>query len=387
MFNLFEPRDDFSYLLDNIGKDIQINNNSIRAVISSTNVNKENDDKYISTLEPINQGDSIFYDNQNWLIISEINGQRTVKYKGIMRKCNYTIKFNFQGNVKPFPSILETKLLDIESGQYMTLPVGKIIVTLQDNVDSRDIVLQQRFLIMGQAWKVVGIDKSENGLIILNCDKDLFSTNDDKVEEIADRWQWETVHNYVLTINNGDTATVNINDILTVNATVTDNGTTITNPDITYLSNDSNIVSVDNTGQAMGINLGTATITAQMTYNPDVKDTLQVTVQETPTEHNYSIVITGSATIKLNQTLSYTATFYDNGVEVTDQSGTWTIASPNPDGTTNIYATIQSQTGNSVSIKGTSNSSYVNKYFNLVCTLNSDSSITAVKQIQVKSLF
>lgn len=387
MFNLFEPIDDFSYLLDNIGKDIQINNNPVKAVISSTNINKNNDDKYISTLEPINQGDLILYNNLNWLIISEVNGQRIIKYKGIMRKCNFTIKFNFLGNIKPFPSILETKVLDIESGQYVTLPIGKIIVMLQDNVDTRDIILGQRFLIMGQAWKVMGIDKSKNGLITLNCEDDLFNANDDKVNEIADRWQYEITHTYILTITNSDTAAVNINDILIVNVTVTDNGVTMTNPDITYLSSDSNIVSVDNSGQAMGINLGTATITAQMTNNPSVNDTLQVTVQEAPVSHNYSIVINGLATIKLGQTQSYTATFYDNGVEVTDQSGTWSIASPNPDGTTNIYATINSQTGNSVSITATSNTSFTNKYFNLVCTLDSDNTITAIKQIQVKSLF
>jgi len=387
VFNLFEPIDDFSYLLDNIGKDIQINNNPVKAVISSTNINKNNDDKYISTLEPINQGDLILYNNLNWLIISEVNGQRIIKYKGIMRKCNFTIKFNFLGNIKPFPSILETKVLDIESGQYVTLPIGKIIVMLQDNVDTRDIILGQRFLIMGQAWKVMGIDKSKNGLITLNCEDDLFNANDDKVNEIADRWQYEITHTYILTITNSDTAAVNINDILIVNVTVTDNGVTMTNPDITYLSSDSNIVSVDNSGQAMGINLGTATITAQMTNNPSVNDTLQVTVQEAPVSHNYSIVINGLATIKLGQTQSYTATFYDNGVEVTDQSGTWSIASPNPDGTTNIYATINSQTGNSVSITATSNTSFTNKYFNLVCTLDSDNTITAIKQIQVKSLF
>ena len=216
---------------------------------------------------------------------------------------------------------------------------------------------------------------------------DSFIANDDKVNEIADRWQYEVTHTYILTINNGDTSAVNINDILTVTATVTDNGVTMTNPAVTYLSSDSNIVSVDNSGQTMGINLGTTIITAQMTNNPDVKDTLEITVQEAPTSHNYSITISGSATIKLNQTLSYTATFYDNGVEVTDQSGTWSIASTNPDGTTNVYATIVSQTGNSVSIKGTSSSSYVNKYLLLVCTLDSDNAITTNKQIQVKSLF
>jgi len=390
MVKLFDPDvSSFNFMLEQVGKDLTLNDTiPIRAILSSIPVNANNhDDKYISTLYPIKQGDMVDYLLSKWLVVSQVNGQRIVKYKGIMRKSNYSIKFNFLGNVKSFPAIISTKTLDIETGQYISLPVGKIIVEMQNNLDTRDIVLQQRFLIMNQPWKIVGIDKSVEGLIVLNCDYDSFIASDDKVNEIPNRWDYETTHNYVLTIVNGDNSAVNINDILTVTATVTDNGVEMTNPDITYLSSDSNIVSVDNSGQAMGINLGTATITARMTNNPDVKDTIEVTVQEAPTSHNYSIAITGSATIKLNQTLSYTATFYDNGVEATDQSGIWSIASPNPDGTTNVYATILSQTGNSVSIKGTSTSSYVNKYLSLVCTLNSDNSITANKQIQVKSLF
>ncbi|CDX03323.1 Ig domain protein, group 2 domain protein [Desulfitobacterium hafniense] len=385
MVKLLDPDTSaFRYMLDSVGQQLTINgDNQIIAILSSIPVNGNNhDDKYISTKDPIKQGDMVDFNLSKWLIISQINGQRIVKFKGLMRKCNYNIKFNFQGNVKPFPAIVETKVLDVDSGKYMTLPTGKIVVSLQNNVDTRDIVLAQRFLIMGQPWKVSGIDKSQNGLIVLNCDYDSFSIDDDLVNEIADRWKYEVVHNYVLTIDNGDTSSVNINDVISINASVTDNGAIMTNPDITYLSDDSNIASVDNTGKVMGIGLGTANITAQMTNNPNVKDIIAITVQEAPVGHNFSITINGATSIKVGQTSSFTATFYDNGIEVTDQSGVWTVL--DTDGTSTGYASITAQTGNSVSVKAGSTS---NVYVNLWCTLDSDNSITASKNIKIASLW
>ena len=391
MVKLFDPDvSSFNYMLAQVGKDLLLNGSTtIRALLSSIPVNADNhDDKYISTLTPIKQGDLVDYLSSKWLIVSQVNGQRIVKYKGIMRKSNYSIKFNFTGNVKSFPAIISTKTLDIETGTYISMPVGKIIVQLQNNADTRDIILAQRFLIMNQAWIVSGIDKSVEGIIILNCDIDQFNSADDKVNEIADRWTYETTHTYVLTIVNGETASVNLSDIYTVTATVTDNGTTMNNPDITFLSSDSNIASVDNIGKVMGIDLGNATITARMTNNPTILDTIAITVQETPVEHVYTIAITtGPATIKINQTGNFVCTVYDNGVVVTDQPATWSIHYPNPDGTSTAYASITSQTGNSAAVKAANNSAYVNKYVVVECTLNSDTSINATRQFQIKSLF
>ncbi|MDD2192636.1 MAG: Ig-like domain-containing protein [Bacteroidales bacterium] len=389
--NIFDlDSSDFNYMLAQVGKDLLLNGSTtIRALLSSTPVNADNhDDKYISTLSPIKQGDLVDYINSKWLVVSQVNGQRISNYKGIMRKSNYSIKFNFTGNIKSFPAIISTKTLDIETGTYISMPVGKIIVQLQNNTDSRDIILGQRFLIMGSAWEVSGIDKSVEGTIILNSDLDTILGADDAVNEIANRWTYETTHTYVLTIVNGETASINMSDIYTVTANVTDNGTTMTNPDITFLSSDSNIASVDNLGQVMGISLGNATITAKMTNNLTILDTIAITVQEAPVEHVYTIAITtGPATIKINQTGNFVCTVYDNGVEVTDQPATWSIHYPNPDGTSTAYASVTSQTGNSAAVKAANNSAYVNKYFLVECTLNSDTSINTTKQVQVKSLF
>lgn len=391
MVKLFNPDVlSFNYMLEQVGKDLTLNGNTpIRAILSSIPVNANNhDDKYISTLSPIKQGDIVDYLLSKWLIVSQVNGQRIVKYKGIMRKCNYSIKFNFEGNVKSFPAIIETKTLDISTGQYISLPVGKVLVSLSDTVDTRDIILAQRFIIMGSAWKVVGIDKSQEGLLVLNCDLDLFNSYDDQVNEIADRWTYEITHTYVLTIVNGETAGVNLSDIYTITATVTDNGVTMTNPDITYLSDNNEVVSIDNLGKVMGIGLGQANITARMTNNPSVLDTIAITVSEAPVGHVYTIAITtGPTTIKLGQTGNFVCTVYDNGIVVTDQPATWSIQMPNPDGTSIAYATITSQTGTSAAVKASSSSTYLQKYFMLVCTLNSDTAISTNRQIQLKSLF
>jgi len=41
---------------------------------------------------------------------------------------------------------------------------------MQDNIDSENITIGQRFIKMKNAWKVTGIDRTKNGLLMLYCD-------------------------------------------------------------------------------------------------------------------------------------------------------------------------------------------------------------------------
>lgn len=102
-----------------------------------------------------------------------------------MRKCNYFIKLKIDDNIKIFPAIVETKVLDIYSDNYITLPVGKIIVTLQNILDTYNIMINQRFLVMDKPWLVAGVDKLKIGLLVLKCDLDLLTDNNDKFNQIA----------------------------------------------------------------------------------------------------------------------------------------------------------------------------------------------------------
>ena len=299
--------------------------------------------------------------------------------------CNHRVAFNFSGNIKWFDVLIETKVMDIDSNQYMVLPVGKIKVSLQDNSDTRDISLGKRFINTGRAFEVSGKDKASKGLIILTCDLKSTNFNDDLTSEIANRWQYEIAHTYALSIDNGSSMNVQLNDTAQLNIIVTDNKIVMTTlPALTYISSDQNVLTVDNNGKLMGINSGTATITCQMTYKTSVKAVIDITVVENA-NHVYTINVTGSTTVKLGQSQSYVARFYDNGTEVFDKSAIWTIC--NQDGTiVSAYATITTSTGNGATVKASSNISYISKYVVLKATLSDDSAVFKEFTIQLKSL-
>ena len=368
------------------GEDVLLNNIGYKAVvIDATDKINIDADKIIHCKVEIKTGDIVEYNSRKYIITSQID-KNPNSFCGRMKQCNYSIAFNFEGNVKWFNALIETKVMDIDTNQYMSLATGTIKVSLQDNADSRDIVIGSRFINTARAWQVNGIDKASLGLIILNCDMVATGSSDDLDAGIANRWQYELTHTYILSIENGVSMNVSLNDIAQLIISVTDNGIAMNPlPALTYMSSDSSVLAVDNTGKLMGINPGTATVTCQMTYEDTVQGTIEITVVEV-VSHVYTITVTGSATVKLGQSQSYVARFYDNGTEVFDKSANWTIR--NQDGTTTVaYATITTSTGNSVTIKGSSSSTYVNKYIVLKATLSDDETVFKEFTVQLKSLF
>ena len=360
------------------GEEILVNSISTNAVILDA-VEKINEDadKIIHCKIEIKTGDVIEYIGQKYLITSQID-KNSNSYSAKIKQCNYKIAFNFNGNIKWFDAIIESKVMDITTNQYMSLASGQIKVTLQDNVDSRDVSVGNRFINTARAFKVSGIDKSRKGLITLTCDLSQTGSTDDLSNDIADRWLYEITHTYILNINNGSSMNLLLNDTEQINFTITDNGTAMQPlPALTHLSSDFNIVAVDNTGKIMGINVGTATVICKMTYNTSVLDTIDITVAEVLT-HVYTVDITGGTTIKANRSQSYVAHFYDSGAEVFDKTAVWTIR--NQDGTTGTaYTTITASTGNGATV--TAGSAY-NKYVVLKAALSDD--ITVFKEFTIK---
>jgi hypothetical protein len=345
---------------------------------------QETDEKIVRSVTPLHIGGFIDYRDERYLITSQIDHNEH-SYRSRIRKCNYSIAFNWNGNVKWFDAIVEGKSFSVDTGSVISFPDGKIQVYLQDNADTRAIALSQRFYNTHQPFKVEGIDRTVNGIIKLSCILVFISTTDDDVaNNIADRWKYEIAHTYALTIDNGTQASVLINDILLLNCTVTDEGSPVANPAITFSSSDPNVISIDNQGKVMGIEAGQATITAKLTYYPDVQQTIQITTVETLT-HTYTISITGNLTIKVGQSASNVSQIYDNGTEVFDQSVVWSLR--NQDNSTPIMGSITASTGNSATLKAGSSSGYINKYIVLAATLTSDPTVTTEKTIQLKSLF
>ncbi|MHB8065437.1 MAG: hypothetical protein ACYDG2_22960 [Ruminiclostridium sp.] len=347
------------------------------------NENKDAEDiKYMFTSVGVTkQGDLIDALNAKWLVISQADNIHGTYDKSVIQKVEYTVNFNFTGTIRSFPAIFYTKVMDINTGTYISTASNKVVVTLQNNVDSRDLALNMKFINTGRAWKITGIDRSGIGLLTLSCDLDYTASTDDLNNEIIDRWKYETAHAYLLTISNGETMEVPLNDIAQVNVTVTDNGTIMTTlPPLTFLTSNSNVVAIDNTGKLMGISAGMATITAKMTYNTSIFDTITVIVVEN-VNHLFTMSITGNATIKANRSDSYVAHVFDNGMEVFDKTAIWSIR--NQDGTGTLYATITASTGNGATVKA--GSTYP-KYVILKATASDDSALFAEFTIRTVSL-
>ncbi|MET3212159.1 UNVERIFIED_CONTAM: hypothetical protein ABIC26_005175 [Paenibacillus sp. PvR008] len=373
------------FFLREKGELVHINNVKQLALIQdATDHIQMTDEKIIRAATPLHTGDIVDYRDERYLITSQVE-QNEKSCRGRMKKCNQRLALNWSGEVKWFDAVVEARTFSTETGKVISIPEGNILITVQDNTDTRGITLSQRFYMTHQPFKIVGIDRTMNGLIQLSCTLDGINTAYDDVENnIADRWKYEIAHTYALHIHQGTIAYVRLNETLPLNVTATDNGNEIANPPVTYTSSDPNVISVDQQGQVMGIALGQASITAKLTYHPTVLNTIEMRVVETGT-HIYSVAITGNSVLKTGQSSSYVSHIYDHGVEVFDQSVEWNLR--NQDDSTPIMGSITANAGNSVTIKAGSSSGANNKALALTVTLVSDSSMTAEKTINLKNLF
>ena len=376
MNNYINIEDDFAYLQSLAGDDILINGKGFyKAIINYTKTNRDADIRTISSMTELKRGDIITWDNEQWLIISEIGHKRFCYYKGIIQKVNYNIKFIFEdGIIREYPAIIESKIFDVESNQFFSLPTGKIIVLLQDNAESRMINIDNRFIKMNKAFKVVGDDRTDKGLIKLYCDLDMFSVDDDKINEVANYQTYK--HTFTIDILNGNPLTVNMLvvsefDILT---SCTDNGEVVTPDDIEYTVSDPLVGRMEG-NKFICIGTGTTTLTASWN-GVSASITIVGILQE---EHNYAVTISGSGTIDYNDTETYTALFTDNGSPTTKYAQ-WVLTDDY--GNPTSYATIQSQTDSTCTVKA---GKTINVYVNLTVAAN-DASCQATKRILIKSL-
>lgn len=188
-FNLFDidVTGDYQYLLSTLGQDVLVNDKPTKALITNTNLSKDYNDKKISCLSPFNRGDFVFYDGKQFMIISEQTGERYMKHKGIMRLLPLTVKVNHNCNFINVPCYIDSSTFNVVDGKIMSMVAGEINMHTQDNDQTRQIDIDDRFIKFGQAFKVTGIDPlSKPGIIIFTCEKDLIkSVIDDTKNELA----------------------------------------------------------------------------------------------------------------------------------------------------------------------------------------------------------
>ena len=248
---------------------------------------------------------------------------------------------------------------------------------MQDSVDSENIALNQRFISMKNAWKVTGIDRTNNGLLMLWCDLDTITASDDVVNEVANAGDYI----YTLEITNGETSSIQEGSTLQLNVQVKLNDNTV-EKEVIYSSDNSSIATVDENGLVTAISAGECIITASLVESPSVYDTITITVTALP-EHNYAVTISGNTSIVKNYTATYTATFTDNGLPISEQSEFWLTADDGVSETT--LATIQSQdpVANTCVVKAGSTLGYVK----LWCKNIEGTIVSEPFRIHIKNIF
>ena len=320
----------------------------------------------------IKQGDIITIFDDNWIVMHEDITINDVYTKVIIRRLKFNINFNFTGDVIAIPSSIDEGTYRLEEGQYLTLPEGRIILHMQENDVSKQIANTQRFLIMGNSWKVVQKTNTEHGIYKIYADIDIFNENDDRENEIADRWQYETKDNFTIAINKVVDSALPLDSTLQLDVTVTNNGEVVTVP-LTYTSSNTSVLTVDDTGLVSCVGVGTANIRVAVTKDVTVFDTITLSVEEVIAD-NFTIEIIGDGTVPIDTSSNYVAKIYNNGVLVSDKSVVWTVS--------NSRLKLSNITGTTCTVYSNAGDYNYGEY-TLKATLSDDANIFVEKTIEV----
>ena len=361
------------------GKAVVIDNVNTTAFFREYDEKRESSDyKYIFTrLGEIKQGSIVQALGKKWISISHIVNFNDVYEKSLLRNIQYVIKFVINGEIKEFATLIDTKILDVETDNYYNLATGKIQLTLQADKNSNKIKIDDRFIKMDSAWKVVGVDKSKDGLIILTCDKDLYNAATDDVEnEIANKNKLVT---YSIVITNSETE-IEVDKTLQITAKTYANGAETVLP-VTYSVDDASIAEIDENGLLTGKAEGTVIITAScLEKNISITHTIQV--KPVSIIIIKTVEIAGNAHIRWGRQATYTATFKENGISYANPC-TFTLTGL--DGKTTNLATITTQNSSTRSCVVLANNNNLDGYVVLHVT-GADGSVGS-REIEIRSFW
>jgi hypothetical protein len=182
---------DIKFLIDSAGQTVKINDVEQKALITNAKIG-DFEEKYIHTLQPIQRGNLIGLEGEKYLIISDTVTKRHSKYKALMRHCNYLIEIEGQEVCEivgyndfgepiyechptesiNVPAIIDKYTFKIDDFAPIRVPENQIIVTVQDNETNKSkFTVNTTFEAMGETWKVIDVDLTRNGLLVLTCER------------------------------------------------------------------------------------------------------------------------------------------------------------------------------------------------------------------------
>lgn len=261
-----------------------IGENQTKVIIRETSDTYGIDYKKIISSTLFNQGNYVFINGVQYLIVdTEEQLSQSTYNVGIFRK---TQEILLGGTYKPVKAIVDKYRGQYVDGQYIneTHDQYTFIIPKVGNIANVGNTLVYDFGI----YDIISIDSSKDGLY-----------------EITGKYNTVYMpHTYTITLGSNSETLVETSTY-TIVPTCTDNGTTVTSPIITFVSDNENIANVDATGIVSCVGVGSTIISVQ--YN-NVSAILQLVVEEKSSEPVISYTASWSNTTTLKTYSSSTMT-------------------------------------------------------------------------------
>jgi hypothetical protein len=282
----------------------------------------------------------MYYFDDNYWLVNNTEIVKNLAAAVVVRRCNNVLRWiDDNGSYHSCPCIIDYEL--DENKDYQTVksslvaPSAFSTIFVQFNEDTNIIFPNQRFL-FGNAgftgstvhnWAVYKIlgggvnnlnnqqteDNLSNGFIRLSLMKDYVNDEtDDIVNGVADVLK----RVYTVTIDQS-AITGNIGREVQLNAITTLNGVSVTKV-VEWSSDDEEVAIVTQTGLLVLNSLGSCNITCTILNNPNVTDSIPVSVTQFPSVDYHIVVLPEQNYILETDNLTYTVYLYKNNVVQTD---------------------------------------------------------------------
>jgi len=318
--------------------------------------------------ETISIGEDVIYDGYNWICVMNDTTSK-ISDVGIIERCNNTLLFyDSTSTLHSIPCIISKGLISLDEQKIISTLDSEIAVQISDTSITRQIPMNYVFKIGMRNYTIVNIDDIIiPGLLIL---KMVYS----EVEQVFP--------SYSLTILNGTSIQADINTPVQLNIQVKDRETIIISPLLTFASSNNLIATVSNTGLVSFLSVGNVSISCKLDNDSLIQDSIGIEIVEEE-QHNYTAVINnGSISIIKTYSSTYTCTFKDNGIAISDSSVFYLTGDDGVSSTSLASIVSQDSVGNSCVVKGL-NLGYVRLFVKNV----GETVFSSGFRIQIKSLF
>lgn len=288
---MYNPIDScYKKAIEQYGVIVTIGENQAKVLIREVSDTYGIDYKKIISSASVKQGDYLYINGVQFLIVdAEEQYSQSTYNVGVFRK---TQEILLGSNYKPVQSIVDRDKITLVDGTYLQEVHDQytfIIPKLENKTGVGNTLVYDLGI-----YNIISIDSSRDGLYYITG----------KYSSVY------VPHTYTISLSE-TSKTLKETETYQIVATCSDNNVVVENPQLTFVSSDPNIVSVDATGVVNCIGVGSATITC--TYQ-GVNANLVITVEAKPVETVISYVENWSQTTTIKQyvTSTYTVYYFDS---------------------------------------------------------------------------